>query len=315
MPTDDRRVAPELLEALAPGGWATSLLDYARAGQYALDLQLRGYAGKTGHWATLYVGLTKVLDLRYTPTRGFRLDVHATYKASGWDPSWEKARKHGFDADEWHAVEDYLERVIPTVAARHLKEGAVQSAVSGFRSRDLVVIDREAVVSFANQQEKKRITAEISAPLLEAIGRGDETWWKQRPASLGAECDAVAVASDGTILAIEIKPKNASSTIPWAPVQVSHYAELFALWANTTPDAAGIIDGMVAQRAALGLGSRRPKATLPIQVRPVVAIQRGASPEVLRRLAIVRERLAQAGHHVDVRLVSLTGRLDPLPDV
>jgi hypothetical protein len=47
------------------------MVECGRAGQFALDLQLRGYAQKTGHWATLYVGLTKVIDLHYRAKQGF----------------------------------------------------------------------------------------------------------------------------------------------------------------------------------------------------------------------------------------------------
>src|SRR5258708_6793228 len=87
----DRRVPEQLLSALTAGGWADWLVEYGRAGQFALDLQLRGYAGKQGHWATLYVGLTKVVDLHYRASKGFRLDAHTTYRqpALGWQEAWE----------------------------------------------------------------------------------------------------------------------------------------------------------------------------------------------------------------------------------
>lgn len=233
MLTYDRRVPDELLEALRPGGWAHSLVEYGRSGQYALDLQLRGYANKPGgHWATLYCGLTKVLDLHYLASRGFRLNVHPAWQKHGWDPAWSSYRRAGFDPNTWREVERYLERVVPFVGPSFLKEGAVQSAVSAFRSRNLMVIDREAAVAFSSQSEKTKITKDLARPLLDALVPEARRWWSSRPRTLGGECDALALdASDGALMAIEIKPAKAS-TIPWAPVQVRHYAGLLNAWAS-----------------------------------------------------------------------------------
>ena len=206
----DRRAPERLISVLAPGGWAHSLVEYGRAGQFALDLQLRGYAGKQGHWATLYVGLTKVLDLHYRPNNRFRLDVHPSYRQK-WGWSAEVAQPAERLAAQWPTVEDYLERVIPSVGGRYLKEGAVQSAISGFASQDLVVIDREAAVAFSNQREKTAVSGRLCRPLLSAVERpNDAAWWRSRPTSLGGECDALAVTSDGHLLTIEIKPAKAN---------------------------------------------------------------------------------------------------------
>jgi hypothetical protein len=92
-------------------------------------------SGKSrAYWATLYCGLTKVIDLHYLESRGFRLDVHPAWKNQHWNPSWSKYRD-GFPWDEWTAVEAYLERAIPPFGPRHLREGSVQSAVSAFQTQ------------------------------------------------------------------------------------------------------------------------------------------------------------------------------------
>lgn len=314
----DRRAPEDLIKALAPGGWAHSLVEYGRAGQFALDLQLRGYAGKHGHWATLYVGLTKVIDLHYRPSKGFRLDVHPSYREKwGWSADWESSQSADRLADQWPSVEDYLERVIPSVGARYLKEGAVQSAISGFASQDLVVIDREAAIAFTNQREKTAVTNQLFSPLLRAIDRpNDAAWWKARPTSLGGECDALAVTRDGHLLAIEVKPAKATGTISWAPLQVRHYANLFAEWTRQTDNASEIIQGMVDQRVRLGLVEDvRPRIGKRIEVQPVVAIGRGYSDAALARLLEVQQRLADAGLNdppLQVKSVTLAGRLDPI---
>lgn len=323
MLTYDRRATPALLEALGPGGFAHSLVEYGRSGQYALDLQFRGYAAGSGkggrHWATLYCGLTKVLDLQYLASRGFRLTAHPTWQVHGWDPAWASYARHGFDSRRWKAVEAYLERAIPAVGPRFLKEGAVQSAINAFGSTDLAVIDREVAVSFSRQSEKDRVCGELERSLLGALEMEGPGWWKSRPTHLGGECDALAIDTEGALVAIEIKPARASASIPWAPVQVRHYADLLGRWAAQDHGAAAeVVDEMMRQRVELGLTSGLARSCArPVRVRPMLAIQRGASRVVLDRLHRVRRRLEETGHDdppLSVCQVNLVGRLDPLDE-
>jgi hypothetical protein len=314
----DRRASQQLLAALSPTGFANSLVEYGRSGMWALDLQLRGYADKTGKWATLYVGLTKVLDLRHSGS-GFSLHAHPTYatEANGWHASWQRTTADGWTM-RWPQVENYLERVIPLVASRFLKEGAVQSAISGFQSDKLLVLDREAAITFGSAAEKRSVTTKLAGRLLAALEReSPPAWWRAHPTSLGGECDALALDESGQLLAIEVKPANALSTIPWSLVQVRHYADLFNAWLTQSPEqAAVVITGMLEQRAALGLLRLGQKLTVdrPLTVKPVLAIDRRVPPQALERLRQVRDHLVAKGQDpkVELYLVNLVGRLDSL---
>jgi hypothetical protein len=313
----DRRVPEELLQALQPGGFAHSLVQYGRSGAYALDLQLRGYAGKNTHWASLYSGLTKVVDLHYLPSKGFKLSAHKTHATEEhkWDPAWETYDTAASWSSRWGAVEDYLELVIVSVGPQHLKEGAVQSAICGFASAELVVIDREAAITFGSQPEKDAKKKATAAPLLAALQRDDApTWWKSRPTSLGGECDALAINAQGQLWTIEVKPADAS-TLPWALVQVLHYAYLFRAWGEEDAGATSVLQGMLNQRRKLGLthGGRDFTVQSPLDVRPVLAFDRGASQTARERLGEVHRHLTAKGIKVDVDMyeVNSIGRLDP----
>ena len=87
MRTHDRP-APEWPLMVRDGRYGRpSLPEYGRSGEFALDFQLRGYPEEVGY-GLRFMGMTKVLDLHFLPSKGFRLDVHKTYKvkAYGWDP-------------------------------------------------------------------------------------------------------------------------------------------------------------------------------------------------------------------------------------
>jgi hypothetical protein len=92
----DRRVDAPLVTALKPGGFADSLVEFGRSGQYCLDLQFRRSPKSLESWATLYAGTTKVLDLRLRERSGlFSLDTHSSYgvKEHHWEDGWRVARK------------------------------------------------------------------------------------------------------------------------------------------------------------------------------------------------------------------------------
>lgn len=74
----------------------------------------------------------------------------------------------------------------------------------------------------------------------------------KRPTTFGGRCDLLAIDSAGRLLAVEVKPKEAS-TITWALAQAIVYARLFNIWLQHDPDAAEILSGMIEQRKRLNL--------------------------------------------------------------
>jgi hypothetical protein len=318
----DRRVAGELLVALEPGGFAHSLVEFGGSGMWALDLQLRGLGEERKlHRAALYVGTTKVLDL-HLKGHSFALSATATFANpdNGWDPAWERRHDADWFAARWVEVDAYLQVVIEKImqAGRYVREGMVQAAIGRFPATDFTVIDREAIVSFDSQPEKKACTAELSARWLDALRRVDSPpWWRTRPTSLGDECDVLAVSTTGELLAIEVKPHTASDKdIAWSVLQAGMYADLFQRWANhASGKAHEVLHGMAAQRRRIGLASGTAiQLAAPIKVRPVVALDRRAKTRAKEKLAEFHRHLASSGLATDLylRQVNLVGRLDPL---
>ena len=128
----DRTVSDPFLKHFMPGGVAAWLVSASRSALYPLDLQFRKSPKTLREHASLYVGLTSVLNVEATKS-GLRLTAHPKWatKANGWLEAWTTARDDDYWRANWGSVELYLERVIPKATKSHgLTEGAVQAAVS-----------------------------------------------------------------------------------------------------------------------------------------------------------------------------------------
>jgi hypothetical protein len=287
----DRRATADFLAHFLHGGVAESLAEYARYAPYPVDLQMRKNPRTGAEHATLYVGLTSVLQV--TRIEGDLLRLHGHKNLAGkhhpFDPAWSNPMTAEELTPRWRAVEGYLEEVIPLASAKHAtKEGAVQAAVSVFSAGERVMVDREVALSFKDTSTKTRIFEEITAPYLDAV-RTVTGVPGQHPASFGGECDLLAVDTSGRLLAVEIKPRNVSS-IAWAGIQATIYAELITRWLRSPRSAAAdppqvIIRDMLDQRTRLGLASPNHAALRDKpEVVPVVAIQRDSRDVFLDRL-------------------------------
>ena len=315
----DRRLTPEFLAHFQPGGFAEALATYVKAGLFPLDLRPRRDVRSGAQHMTLYTGLTAVLHVKSAPDGGIRLDAHKTHrKVGGFDDSWSKARQAAEWTDLWPEVELYLERIIPAATQSHGRtEGAVQAAVGAYRTRSRLVLDREVTPSFRDAGTKKDILGQCLTPILDALTAAD-LGLKGQPKSVGSECDALALDEQGRVLAIEIKPLSGGS-IPWVPAQALMYARVLQRWVDEDPERARrVLTEMAAQRRALGLAPEW-KVDLPARpvVVPVVAVQRGASPEAIRRMIAVRDALhasAMGGPGIELLEVSLIGELVPLDE-
>ena len=325
----DRRVSPQLMGALGRDGFAHSLVEYGRSGQFGLDLALRAGPKSPVSHATLYVGTTKALDLLHHPAKGFKLKVHSTWqKDTGWQPGWQKWASPQALQRQWTGVEAFLDKCISAVVKNgaYLKEGVTQSSVSRFGEGNPFAVDREAVVGFRDQKTKNRLLAESREPLAVALTRAARRrgfkWLK--PDLTSTECDLLAISRDHSLLAVEIKPATAHAPVARAPLQAWQYARQFQMWADFTTETGGdpgrVIHEMYEQRRELGLSSglRAPRIDEPLTVRPAVAVRPGYSDIVRERFAAVVQIIREAGldrpamEFYTINLVGRMDRFDPL---
>lgn len=311
----DRTVTDEFLTHFLPQGFAGSLLEYAAA-RYPIDLQFRKAPSTGAQWATLYVGMTAVLNVEDKGTKGFRLKAHAKHAAPEfhWDESWTQPRPAAAWRAEWSKVENYLERIIPNATAGPLAatEGLVQAAVSVYRGGgERVTLDREVTPSYKDTATRSRVSSHYSNRLAEALR--DSPVPGKPPTKFGSYCDVLAIRADGCLAAIEVKPGNVAG-LSWVAAQATMYADVLQCWIDHDDEWEQIISRSFEQRQRLGLvpaGFELPK--LQRKVVPAVAFQRIASEVYIERMFKVHAMLQDKGiGHPELQFfeVSLSGRLD-----
>lgn len=315
----DRSVSPAFA-SLFESGFANSLVDYAR-GKYPIDFQYRKDPKTGRQWATLYVGLTAVVNVLDKGGKGLALDAHKTYRDPklklGWSDGWSVPASAEVWAARWPMVEAYLERAIPKIVTdgRYVKtEGIVQAAVAGhFGDPSRVVIDREALPYFRDTATKNEVHGSYNDPLVEALERRRPAPGVP-PARFGMECDALAVDAAGHLVAIEIKPGSVAS-LAWVAAQATMYARVLQHWVDHDQTWRDTITKMFAQRRSLGLVPPDFKLpTLQPQVVPAVAFQRVAAPVFIERMYDVQDSLLQekvGDPQLRFYAVAPSGRLDP----
>ena len=318
----DRRVSEEFIQHFAPDGLLSSLPRYAKSGLFPIDFRLRKDVKSGAEHATLYVGLTSVLDVHHTKSGKLKLKAHTTHQKKGaFDPSWSAPMTVEQLAAVWPDVELYLDRIIPLAAESHgKKEGAVQAAVSSFHSGDRVILDREVTPSFKDKAFKADFMAACQQPILAAL-KNANLGFGTTPTKLGNECDALAVDARGRVLAVEVKPLGVGS-IAWVVAQATMYARILQGWLDAEADAGeqpgDVLSGMLEQRNAIRLAPRFPfQIDASAKVVPVVALQRGASPEMIRRMCAVRDVLKGIDTGVaeaEIYEINLVGEWIPLDE-
>jgi hypothetical protein len=319
--TLDRVATPELMDLLQPGGIAHSLVERRNKNlsepdpsDRLLDLQLRR------RWASLYVGLTTVIDLHASKS-GYRIKAHPTWKAFAPHLRWGALLSKQELGGLWPDIEAYLDTVVSEVPKRrrgaHLIEGRVHAAICSGVSDDYRVLNRETSHSFKSVQVREDICAPITDSIYSAVESHSNTekWWpgvrynqkEPRSKRLGTSPDVLAVDKGGRLLVMEAKPAKALDGIAWGPAQVSFYAQLFAHWIANADSPHKGLQMMLEQRRTLGL---TPNGGSDVQtssaVVSILAIGPGKmSPSALGRSREVARVLNSAPLEVSTQSIEL----------
>lgn len=348
----DRRAPTALIEALAPGGRFHDLVPAPRDPRGPLDLHLRArdtdpqqpVDARPAH-ATLYLGLTRIIDLCFDGGHRFKLLGHSQSKtftdthARLFDEKWSRWQPLAdLDAASKLSRDRFADAVIERARqgkGRYLsKEGTLQAQLSRFPDR-FVVIDRESVIGYRDNAARADFLAQARGPLEQAIDQlrqSGKAWTRtravtpaqeeasapQRPHSFGNELDALAVDRQGRLLAIEAKHGSDMGGVGWTPAQVAVYLRLFEAWIeDDRAHAQRVLGAMLDQRHRLRPASDDPPAlSEPLKVVPVIVIGGDThnAKQANKRMLAVSDALTAAGVELDdleLRQTDAHGGLHP----
>jgi hypothetical protein len=305
-PTFDRRVPPELADALEAEGPIHELVGLAQSElgwANGLDLRLRAQPGGANARATLYLGLTQVLHVRYLGRQRFKLQGQtgkgfaAKLDPALFDPSWAAPQPLDRLAAVWPSVMTYVRAAIEAAPRRYLSaEGLVQARLAR-GGEGFVTIDREVVINFPSQSIKDAALAREAVGVHAACERLAPTYrWAVKEKAFGDELDMLAVDQQGRVLVVEVKHGGDTAGVGWTPAQVARYLRLCQVWIEATPQAASILNGMLEQARYIGLITDSTfTVSDPVTLVPVIAIGEPMKNSAVanERMKIVHEALAE----------------------
>lgn len=279
----DRRVPEGLVAALEPDGALHGLVDLVRRQEPpdALDLQFRSASGRSDGSATLYVGLTKALDLKVDSRREEFQVVPQSHFGPASDEGWEKpgwTRWTPFEGMQKvaSAILDFARETIAATPDTHTQtEGGMQAVLANAHRDEFALIDRESEFGFASTAAKVEffdaVKGELDSIVAALFQQGND--WARKPKGFGGQLDALALDADGRVLIIEVKPGSATGPLSFTPAQVALYYWLFSKWVEQDEDSARhVLEGMLKQRTAAGLVDREWSVASPIKLVPVIAV-------------------------------------------
>ena len=314
----DRTLSDEFESLLLSGGPLRFLIDMvweASSGEdaFPLDLQLRE-KGRSGT-VTLYVGLTKILDLTIDrDARHLRTSAHQYYLRHFG--SYGLARDYSL-ADRERLREDieaYVNARDEFVNAHHYtSEGECQNWLScrhGIRSRpgEWVSVDREVVVGYESIAKKH----DLWDPIKERLDQFGSHLPGRARARHKVEVQSKSVGNEADcllwhpvlnrLLVTEVKPGKEAAGIYLSPIQVAAY---LAVWQGffhaQADDALAGIRRLLEQKVRLGLipdHVRMPERVSEEDLRPGVIVQHpNPRSSCWRSLDIVLELLQEEVPH------------------
>jgi hypothetical protein len=315
-PLFDRRIPAGLFSALADDGafaWVTALAREPLTRQRPLDLGLRKDPKTQAAHATLYVGTTKVLDIKRTAGGRFALRSEQTGGLFGhihppFETAWTRPQALADLVSAMPCIRARVEAAIAVAPEERRSEGFLQAAVAKATRAAIVPVDREIMFSWISNPVKASGKAALRRPLDEAQRAlsADYVWAAgHRPP--GDKIDALALDSRGRVMVIEVKPGGQRGTAVWTPVQVGMYLQLVTAWVADDPAwAAKVLTGMADQRRELGLTTGPlPAVGDPPEVVPVIAFGTPVErPEDAgNRFSAVRDAVMTAG--IDLNALEL----------
>ncbi len=267
----NRKLSDSFCSLIKENGDLRWLFDFVKKRE---DLDLLLVKNKSGEAISVYRGLSRIIKIttkKRSPNKIY-IDGAKSYKDCFKELYGEKDVSCNFKKEielllEKVEGQEYFNRYY-----NNKKEGYYQNILSrkygilGNDNDDFVIIDKEAIISYKNQEEKnnyfgkaqqryKQLQGKISDKNPTRFGKDLEN------KSIGNELDFLALDQAGNILLIEYKHGTNTSGIYLSPLQIGLYYDIFEGYSKKKLEEA--VFEMLKQKQEIGLINpnwKRPKS-------------------------------------------------------
>jgi len=256
----DRTLSPEFSKLIEHDGSLRWLFEFVRKRD---DLDFLIGKNTEKEWISIYRGLTRILSI--SPTKNPQtiiIDADPKYKHMSSNLYGEKSVNDNFQNDillliaqieKCHQFDRYY---------KNKKEGYYQNMLSrkygicGGPDIDFVIIDKEAVVGYIDEDEKNKLFSPIQCKyrqIQKVISAKNPVRYGKDLAkkAIGNELDFLALDKGGNILLVEYKHGSNTSGIYLSPLQIGLYYDIFKSLSREELDKS--ILKMLAQKQKIGL--------------------------------------------------------------
>ena len=272
----NRTISNELANLLEYGGELRWLFDFVK-NHKELDFLIGKNNSK--EWISIYHGLTRIISIRPLSASSILVNADARYKNMSANLYGERGINDNFQKDIENLITQVENNSQFDRYFKNKKEGYYQNELSrrfgifGRDNDDFVIIDKEAVIGYKNQEEKanlfgsiqqkyKQLQREIS--ILNPERYGKDLGKK----AIGNELDFLALDKEGNVLLIEYKHGTNTSGIYLSPLQIGMYNDIFTYFPREGLESA--VMGMLVQKQKMGLIN--PSWVKPNNIKDIIPV-------------------------------------------
>lgn len=272
----NRTISKNLAQLLENDGQLRWLYDFVKSHK-ELDFLIGKNNSK--EWISIYRGLTRIVSVLPMNKSTIIIDADKKYNSIYQNLYGEKSITENFQDEIEYLISQIENNNQFDRYYKNKKEGYYQNELSkmfgicGNADSDFVIIDKEAVVGYTNQEEKdflfgniqkkyKQLQKEISILNPKEYGKDLEK------KAIGNELDFLALDKSGNILLIEYKHGTNTSGIYLSPLQVGLYNDIFANFPKNELETA--VFEMLAQKQKIGLIN--PHWNQPTSIKDIIPV-------------------------------------------
>jgi hypothetical protein len=287
----------------------------------SLDVQIREF-----NKLMYYHGTTRLLTLQFKVLNTGQVEVTATADKKGYSKflgyqelmrPWRQSEAVSLRG----AFRRYLDNAVQMADDRYYgnhKEGYWQNKLCHRFGKlwelgdDWLIIDRECVIGFDDDDEKKEFYEKSMSAFLNVKHRlqgeegGAKIWGQLKDKTLGDELDLLAINKQGRLTIIELKHGTNSSGIYWGPLQVGLYQHEFSATIEAIVED---IKRLVRQKIHLGLLPSQAEGLLGNNLNQIESVLAVADCRVKskcwNKMALVMEEMGKTGIKIPLQIAAI----------